>query len=226
MIKIEIDVTAESSENLVKLAQYLMSVAGHEMVPAELPAKSHTPLVLHEIPQVPTHNFHTSPPLNPLVNKIEDLFSKVAPPPPVPSAPVTIPNPFAVTPPPPVSSAGRLLPTDVDSKGTVWDGTIHTKNKAKNKDGSWKLSRSNARLEIVKETGVTEMEENSSPEVEEDPFIAFMNLVGSLIGRKKLTRPVLMQAANAAGIKSIEEIPLKPEFIPAIKIELGKLGVL
>jgi hypothetical protein len=60
-----------------------------------------------------------------------------APPPPSAEAPAP-----AAAPPPPAPGAFTIVPgTELDSEGLPWDERIHSGNKTKNKDGSWKARK-------------------------------------------------------------------------------------
>lgn len=175
-MQIMIDVTVESPEALDIAADFLKQHAALKRG-LELPTGFNTD-ESEDAPSVPTGT-PPAPPAPPTAEQIAAMQtlqaftgkppapSNVVPFPPAPPAPVS------TSPTPPVansagSGTGATAPVELDDSGMPWDARIHSKNKSKKQDGTWRLLKNvdKALLESVTQELHARMINSPAPVVE------------------------------------------------------------
>lgn len=233
MIKIELtDLHLLDKKILRDTANYLIALSDTE-APIAWESPTQPPAMLHDMlprPEAvdivphPTAVCESTPayegPMPPsvwVVNDEPQLETVVAPPPETIVVPSEIFNPANNLPKPPGYAPPKI---EVDSEGRAWDARIHSKSKAKMKDGTWKKRR------LVDAQTIKQVESVpvAPPVTEKIPdFADLMTLVTSAITKGKLKREQVNAILKPFDIPSLAVVSTRLDLIPAIIYSINEV---
>lgn len=107
---------------------------------------------------------------------------------------------------------------ELDTMGMPWDEKIHAKNKSKNADGTWRLSRG-AKGSKEKEIAIPiPPSEVDKLQIEEPQhtFLTLMQKITNAINEKKITPAQVAAIVQSFGIASPALASTRPDLIPQI----------
>ena len=229
MIRIEIiDPHLMQQSEIVKTANYLMSLVGMSLAPAPKPHP------LTDLPQgspgQSTQNWDDEK--EPIVNACP-IVNPILPP--VPEKEIF--NPFA--------ARDEKFASVVDSQGLPWDNRIHSRTRSKTSDGKWRYQRGvhdvivttvEAELRIAAQIPVTAEPTPIIPVPPPAPvpyvqpapvkplidlmpvndFPALMNKITAAVNAQKITSQTVIDIVRECGLPSLPVVATRPDLIPSI----------